>query len=366
MQQDWPSFSNIKSLFAHIQAQAQGDLEKLEGSKEFKKQVMAAPTATTATTASSGDGAYSLQGYEHLRWFLVADDLKRRGFDALNIEKLVSPILPRLRAAGPDATPTTATDMSHYAKQRNELIRARTGTEMRVPRYLGLACRSEAEQLGILEVMRRNALRYLQSAAAGIGMIDTSGVVAATGGVKGEKVKGEREKARPAATAATDGEELTCSTGTCSLRSRPAVAVTQPVVIEPSAPVVLSSGKILSGPGHTFRPEDLPSSSTNPATTPAFKFHQPPKKIMKLVGQAVKEWNMIEEGDRLLLGLSGGKDSLALLHVLHALQKRAPVKFTFACATGKKSFLCLTLLPIVVTLLTYAFISSSGPSDRQL
>ena len=46
----------------------------------------------------------------------------------------------------------------------------------------------------------------------------------------------------------------------------------------------------------------------------------PPKKIMKLVGQAVKEWGMIEEGDRLLLGLSGGKDSLALLHILLALQ----------------------------------------------
>ncbi len=43
---------------------------------------------------------------------------------------------------------------------------------------------------------------------------------------------------------------------------------------------------------------------------------------MKLVGQAVKEWNMIQDGDRILLGLSGGKDSLALLHVLKALQVR--------------------------------------------
>ena len=35
---------------------------------------------------------------------------------------------------------------------------------------------------------------------------------------------------------------------------------------------------------------------------------------------------MIEEGDRLCLGLSGGKDSMTLLHVLLDLQKRAPIK----------------------------------------
>lgn len=46
----------------------------------------------------------------------------------------------------------------------------------------------------------------------------------------------------------------------------------------------------------------------------------PPKKIMKLVGQAIKDWNMIEDGDRILLGLSGGKDSLTMLHTLIAFQ----------------------------------------------
>ena len=78
-----------------------------------------------------------------------------------------------------------------------------------------------------------------------------------------------------------------------------------------------------SGPGVAYAP----------AASPAAKHVVPPKKIMKLVGQAVKEWGMIRDGDRLLLGLSGGKDSLALLHVLLALQKRAPVKFDLACAT---------------------------------
>ena len=93
----------------------------------------------------------------------------------------------------------------------------------------------------------------------------------------------------------------------------------------------LANGKILSGPGRTYLPVTTTSAgaATAKATTGTtatassakqLPFHMPPKKIMKAVGQAVKEWRMIEEGDKLLLGLSGGKDSLALLHILLALQ----------------------------------------------
>ncbi len=42
---------------------------------------------------------------------------------------------------------------------------------------------------------------------------------------------------------------------------------------------------------------------------------------------------MIESGDRILLGLSGGKDSLTLLHVLYCLKRMIPITFTLACAT---------------------------------
>ncbi len=42
---------------------------------------------------------------------------------------------------------------------------------------------------------------------------------------------------------------------------------------------------------------------------------------------------MIEPGDRILLGVSGGKDSLTLLHVFHHLKRMIPIKFTLACAT---------------------------------
>ncbi|HID92055.1 TPA: tRNA 2-thiocytidine biosynthesis protein TtcA [Candidatus Peregrinibacteria bacterium] len=58
-----------------------------------------------------------------------------------------------------------------------------------------------------------------------------------------------------------------------------------------------------------------------------------PQKILKQVGQAIKKFNMIEEGDHILLGLSGGKDSTLLAHILKHLQKHSPVKFTFQAVT---------------------------------
>jgi len=60
---------------------------------------------------------------------------------------------------------------------------------------------------------------------------------------------------------------------------------------------------------------------------------KPPKSILKWVGKAMMEWDMIKDGDTLLLGLSGGKDSLCLLHVLLDIQKRAPIKFEIAACT---------------------------------
>ena len=42
---------------------------------------------------------------------------------------------------------------------------------------------------------------------------------------------------------------------------------------------------------------------------------------------------MIEEGDRLLLGLSGGKDSLSLLHCLLEFQRKLPIKFDIEVCT---------------------------------
>jgi tRNA 2-thiocytidine biosynthesis protein TtcA len=57
-----------------------------------------------------------------------------------------------------------------------------------------------------------------------------------------------------------------------------------------------------------------------------------PRKIVRLVGRAIGDHRLIEEGDRVMVAVSGGKDSWALLHVLLLLQRRAPVRFEIAAA----------------------------------
>lgn len=51
------------------------------------------------------------------------------------------------------------------------------------------------------------------------------------------------------------------------------------------------------------------------------------KRIIRLTAQAITDFGMIEDGDRVMVAMSGGKDSFVLLDALRTLQKRAPIKF---------------------------------------
>jgi tRNA 2-thiocytidine biosynthesis protein TtcA len=60
---------------------------------------------------------------------------------------------------------------------------------------------------------------------------------------------------------------------------------------------------------------------------------KPPKSLLRQVGRAIADFDMIRDGDRILLGVSGGKDSLSLLQILQHLRTYAPVRFELAVLT---------------------------------
>lgn len=64
-----------------------------------------------------------------------------------------------------------------------------------------------------------------------------------------------------------------------------------------------------------------------PVRQDRLEFNKLQKRLRRLVGSAIADYNMIEEGDKVMVCLSGGKDSYGMLDILLSMQKTAPVKF---------------------------------------
>ena len=71
------------------------------------------------------------------------------------------------------------------------------------------------------------------------------------------------------------------------------------------------------------------------------------QQVLSYVRKAVDDYQMIEEGDRIAVGISGGKDSLTLLYALHGLRRFYPKHFEIHAVTVDLGFENLKLDKII-------------------
>ena len=80
-------------------------------------------------------------------------------------------------------------------------------------------------------------------------------------------------------------------------------------------------------------PNALEASEVSNTSTQSARFikereaHKLEKRLCRLTGQAIVDYNMISEGDKVMVCVSGGKDSYAMLDILLKLRARAPIHF---------------------------------------
>eukprot|EP00602_Paraphysomonas_sp_CaronLab_P001188 CAMPEP_0185020696 /NCGR_PEP_ID=MMETSP1103-20130426/3333_1 /TAXON_ID=36769 /ORGANISM="Paraphysomonas bandaiensis, Strain Caron Lab Isolate" /LENGTH=1106 /DNA_ID=CAMNT_0027551757 /DNA_START=21 /DNA_END=3341 /DNA_ORIENTATION=- len=271
-------------------------------------------------THSAPTAEMDLGSHEGLRWFVMPSDFTS------NLPILVSDQISAFEIKGPIRPNRFFSD----SDLNTESIRRNISQSSSTPSLYAQKRDKKMESRGGSKTSAQVPPRYT----------DPSALV----GISGKGSLPQEQRPQLSAAPAT--------TGTCPVMPS---QISRPLSTSIEEPIVDGSKKMLSGKDVTFGGDvsDSPVHTVKPIV--------PPKKLMKLVGQAIADWSMIEEGDRLLLGLSGGKDSLSMLHILLHLQKKAPVKFTIACATvdpQTESFDPSPLIPYMKSLgITYHYLS---------
>lgn len=187
----------------------------------------------------------------------------------------------QLRAVQGEVLAAVPLSTSAYAVRRDQQLVSHTGAEDRKPRYLNM------ERSPVRTADRSVGFEPLRS-------VSTTGDLGVLSKVV-NKVK------------SLQSGDLASSAGDGIVNESRNAGVSDEAVRETDCPAGISIGcssKITSGANNLTKILSGSGTVYNSCGNGVVKAKTPPKKILKHVGQAIKEWGMIEDGDRLLLGRS--------------------------------------------------------------